>query len=149
MCSQSHEILQSRSQATLISDPERDPKLELEDLFKNQSDLQQQIKSSIMEFNGFSFCKEQEVSREPPQNDEQEHERALEVDRFSDQANHLKGMSFGKQANGGGNGRKHPMPRVGAGEMRVTGEFDGRGAVEEVSVGAGNAPSEANGVQLE
>jgi hypothetical protein len=95
---------------------------ELEDLFKNQSDLQKQIKSSIMEFNGFSFCREKENQEEPMSYSQktqtnkmtfedqkfiekntnnflkEETERSLNINRFTENKNQeVQGLSFRKQ----------------------------------------------------
>ena len=65
----------------------------LDDLFKNQSDLQKQIKSSIMEFDGFSFCKEKKAELSDRKG-EIETERSFKVDRFVPSHPPENGSSF-------------------------------------------------------
>lgn len=67
-----------------------------------------------MEFNGFSFCKEQEESGPADESpcEEQERARALEIHRFSEQEEALKGMSFGKRQDATEEYIERPMPRV-------------------------------------
>ena len=90
----------------------------MDDLFKNQSNLQSQIKSSILEFNGFSFCKEkknEKVEHEEHVNDEEfseESAREFEVHRFDQKKENLKGMSFGKNNYSNYQHQEQPIPRV-------------------------------------
>ena len=90
----------------------------MEDLFKNQSNLQKQIKSSILEFNGFSFCNDKNVKEYNEDNNgieehsEEESVRELEVNRFNKNNDEIKGMSFGKKNFSQYQHEEQPAPKV-------------------------------------
>ena len=79
-----------------------------------------------MEFNGFSFCKEKKsekkneekiikeesLQKENCEENEEETERKLDINRFDKNENQFKGMSFGKKPPSHFEMQDKPIPRV-------------------------------------